>query len=202
VLAATYLARSDSRRLLLLGTGAMIPALIEAYTSAFPIQDIFIWGRDRQNADTAAAHARARNRPAQAVTDISTALAQADIVSAATLATVPLIKGAELRPGMHVDLIGAFRPEMCEADGASFARSKVFVDTFAGALDEAGDLLQAIAGGHFKSEHIAADLAALCQGRHAGRADDRDAITLFKSVGAALEDLVAAELVFDQWRKQ
>lgn len=202
VLAATYLARPDSRRLLLLGTGAMIPALIEAYTSAFRIENIFIWGRDRANAEAAVAQARAHNYPAEAVTDISAALAQADIVSSATLATEPLIKGEELRPGIHVDLIGAFRPEMCEADGVSFARSKVFVDTYAGALEEAGDLLQAIASEHFSSENIQADLASLCQERHPGRANDREAITLFKSVGAALEDLATAQLVFEQWRKQ
>lgn len=202
VLAATFLARPDSRRLLLVGTGAMIPGLIEAYTSAFAIERILIWGRDRENASTAASQARAKNYPAEAVTDIAAALEQADMISSATLATSPLLKGAELRPGMHVDLIGAFRPEMCEADGTCFARSRVFVDTYAGAMDEAGDLLQAIAAGHFQSHAIEGDLAALCQGRHAGRGTDRDAITLFKSVGASLEDLAAAELVFEQWRQQ
>jgi ornithine cyclodeaminase len=180
----------------------MIPALIEAYTSAFPIESVMIWGRDPENARAAARHASSGRYFAEAVTDISSALAQADIVSAATLATSPLIKGAELRPGMHVDLIGAFRPEMCEADGAAFARSRVFVDTHAGTLDEAGDLLQAIAGGHFRAEDIQADLTALSQGRHIGRGGDRDAITLFKSVGAALEDLAAAELVMERWRQQ
>jgi ornithine cyclodeaminase len=101
---------------------------------------------------------------------------------------------------MHVDLIGAFRPEMCEADGVAFARSRVFVDTYAGAMDEAGDLLQAIAGGHLQADAVQADLAALCQGHHRGRGNDHDAITLFKSVGAALEDLAAAELVMERWR--
>lgn len=199
VLAATFLARPDSRRLLLLGTGAMIPALIEAYASAFPIEKVFIWGRDPENANAAVAQARAKDFHAEMVTDISAALANVDVVSAATLATSPLIKGEHLRPGMHVDLIGAFRREMCEADGVTFARSRVFVDTYAGAMDEAGDLLQAIASGHFKEESIAADLAMLCQEKHAGRGGDRDAITLFKSVGASLEDLAAAEMVFERW---
>lgn len=202
VLAASYLARPDSRCLLLIGTGAMIPALIEAYTSTFPIESILIWGRDPDNARAAARHARSGRYCAEAVTDISSALARADIVSSATLATAPLILGDELRPGMHVDLIGAFRPEMCEADGAAFARSRVFVDTRAGAMDEAGDLLQAIAGGHLRADDIQADLTALSQGRHPGRGGERDAITLFKSVGAALEDLAAAELVMERWRQQ
>ncbi len=199
VLAATYLARPDSGRLLLLGTGAMIPALIEAYASQFPIENIFIWGRDPENAKAAAAHARAADFQAEAVSDISAALANVDIVSAATLATSPLIKGEALRPGTHVDLIGAFRPEMCEADGVAFARSQVFVDTYEGAMNEAGDLLQAIASGHFRADAIAADLASLCREKHKGRGADRNAITLFKSVGAALEDLAAAELVFERW---
>lgn len=201
VLAATFLAPPDSQRLLLLGTGAMIPALIEAYASVFPIKRILIWGRSPQSAATAVAQARAKNFNTEAVTDIQAALAEADIVSSATLATSPLIKGADLHPGMHVDLIGAFRPEMCEADGACFARSLVFVDTYAGAADEAGDLLQAIAGGYIRADAIAADLAALCRKGHLGRGDDRDAITLFKSVGVALEDLAAAELVFANWQQ-
>lgn len=201
-LAATYLARPDARKLLVVGTGAMVPALIEAYASTFPLERILIWGRDPQNANTAAAHARSRNIAAEAVTDIAAALQQVDIVSSATLSTSPLIKGADLQPGTHVDLIGAFRPEMCEADGAAFARSRVFVDTHAGAMDEAGDLLQAIAGGHFQADAIEADLATLCSSRHPGRGGDREAITLFKSVGAALEDLAAAELVMERWRQQ
>lgn len=201
VLAATFLARPDSRSLLLIGTGAMIPSLIEAYAGAFPIEKVFIWGRDPEHAKAAAAQARSRDFQAEAVTDIPAALAEVDIVSAATLSTSPLIKGVDLRAGMHVDLIGAFRPEMCEADGAAFERSRVFVDTYPGAMDEAGDLLQAIAGGHFRAEAIAADLATLCQQKHMGRGKDRDAITLFKSVGAALEDLAAAELVFASWRQ-
>lgn len=201
VLAATFLARPDSRRLLLLGTGAMIPSLIEAYASAFAIEHILIWGRNAQSARAAVEQARAHGFQAEVATDISAALASVDIVSAATLSTSALIKGADLRPGTHVDLIGAFRPEMCEADSVAFARSRVFVDTYAGAMEEAGDLLQAIASGQFRSEDIAADLSGLCQGKHAGRGADRDAITLFKSVGAALEDLAAAELVFERWRQ-
>jgi ornithine cyclodeaminase len=201
VLAATFLARPDSNRLLLLGTGAMIPSLIEAYTSAFPIEQILIWGRNTESANVAVAEARARQFQAAVVTHISAALTSVDLVVAATLATSPLIKGDDLRPGMHVDLIGAFRPEMCEADGPAFARARVFVDTYAGAMEEAGDLLQAIAGGQFRSDDIVADLAALCQGRHVGRGGDREAITIFKSVGTALEDLAASVQVFERWRQ-
>lgn len=125
VLAATFLARPDSRVLLVLGTGAMIPPLIEAYVSTFPIAKVLIWGRNAESAQAAVAHARVRGCDADVVANVSAALATADIVTAATLATTPLIRGADLRSGMHVDLIGAFRPEMCEADGAAFARAGV-----------------------------------------------------------------------------
>ncbi|MDB5674165.1 MAG: Ornithine cyclodeaminase [Sphingomonas bacterium] len=191
VLAASYLARKESRRLLLIGTGALIAPLIEGYASQFPLDGIRIWGRDLAKAEAAAGAAQTAGYPAQAVPDIDAALAESDIISAATLSTVPLIRGAALRPGMHVDLIGAFRPEMCEADGAAIGRALVYVDTIDGALHEAGDLIQAVAGGHFAMDRIVGDLASLCQGRYER---DVQAITLFKSVGTAIEDLAAAEL--------
>jgi len=200
VLAAGYLARTDSRRLLILGTGALIAPLIEAYAGVFALDDVAIWGRDRAKAEAAAAQARDAGATARAVARIEDALSGADIVSAATLATEPLIAGDALRAGMHLDLIGAFRPEMCEADGRAFARSDIFVDTREGTLDEAGDLLRSIAAGFTSPADIRGDLAALCTGRHPGRGGDRQAITLFKSVGTGLEDLAAAELVYAAWR--
>lgn len=194
-LAASRLARPDAATLLVIGTGALNAPIVEAYASAFVLKRILIWGRDTAKAEAAARAACERGHSAAAVGTIAAGLAEADIVSAATLATAPLVSGAELRPGMHVDLIGAFRPDMCEADPEAFARARVFVDTYEGALDEAGDLLQAIAAGVIGTDAIEADLAALCSGAHPGRGDDREAITLFKSVGTAIEDLAAAELV-------
>lgn len=194
-LAASRLARRDSAVLLLIGTGALNAPIIEAYASTFALERILVWGRDAAKAAAAAAAAREHGYPAEAVATIAEGLAVADIVSAATLATTPLITGALLRPGTHVDLIGAFRPDMCEADADSFGRARIFVDTREGALEEAGDLLQAIAAGAIAAYAIEADLAALCSGAHGGRGEDREAITLFKSVGTAIEDLVSAELV-------
>jgi ornithine cyclodeaminase len=193
-LAASFLARPDSRVLTLIGTGALIGPLAEAYSSRFTLDRILIWGRDQTKAEAAAAEARTAGLPAEACPDLDAGIGAADIVSSATLANLPLIRGELLRPGMHLDLIGAFRPDMCEADGACFARSRLFVDTHEGALTEAGDLIQAIASGDAAPDRIEADLAALCDGSHAGRGDDASAITLFKSVGTALEDLVAARL--------
>ncbi|MBW8294327.1 hypothetical protein [Sphingopyxis sp.] len=195
VLAASRLARPASNTLLVIGTGALNAAIIEAYSSAFGINQIMVWGRDADKAETAACAARAQGYPAAAIATIEAGLAAADIVSAATLATDPLIAGAALRPGMHIDLIGAFRPDMCEADAEAFARARVFVDTHEGAMDEAGDLQQAVAAGALGMDAIEADLAALCSGAHPGRGMDDKAITLFKSVGTAIEDLAAAELV-------
>ncbi len=195
VLAASRLARPDSATLLVIGTGALNAPIIEAYASAFALKRVLIWGRDAAKAEAVACAAREQGYPAAAIATVEAGLVEADIVSAATLATEPLIAGAALRPGMHIDLIGAFRPDMCEADVESFARARIFVDTREGALEEAGDLLQAIAAGAIAADAIEADLAALCSGAHPGRGDDREAIMLFKSVGTAIEDLAAAELV-------
>jgi ornithine cyclodeaminase len=194
-LAASRLARPGSGTLFVIGTGALNAPIVEAYASVIALKRVLIWGRDAAKAETAARAAREQGYPAAAVATVEKGLAEADIVSAATLATEPLIAGAALRPGMHIDLIGAFRPDMCEADADSFARARVFVDTREGVLEEAGDVLQAIAAGAMDADAIEADLAALCSGDHPGRVDDFEAITLFKSVGTAIEDMVAAELV-------
>ncbi len=119
------------------------------------------------------------------------AVAEADIISCVTLSTQPIIHGEWLTPGTHVDLIGAFRPQMRETDAECLRRSQVFVDTYAGAKGEAGDILQAIDEGAFQFDDIQAELAEVLTGTKPGRSD-KDTITLFKSVGASLEDLAAA----------
>ena len=119
---------------------------------------------------------------------------------AATLAQAPLILGAEVSPGTHVDLVGAFRPTMREADAALLARARLVVDTRAGCLAEAGDLVQALAEGAFGPDHIAADLAELCRGETPGRTDPAQ-VTVFKSVGWAGEDLAAAILAYEAGRQ-
>jgi ornithine cyclodeaminase len=201
-LAASFLARHDADTLLMVGTGALAPHLIEAHASVRPIRRVMIWGRDAEKAAVIAAEARATGLEAFVVSDLNAAVAVADIVSVATLSSKALVLGTTLAPGVHLDLVGAFRPEMCEADPAAFARARLFVDTREGALEEAGDLLQAIAAGAIGAEDIEADLAALCRGDHAGRGDDAAAITLFKSVGSSLEDLAGAELVVDAWQAE
>jgi ornithine cyclodeaminase len=192
VLAAGYLARPDSRRLLLLGSGKVARALAEAYRARFPIADIAVWSRSPASAARLAAHLAAEGHPARAVGTPDPA--DADIVAAATLSAEPLVRGAAVRPGTHVDLVGAFRPDMRESDGALLARAGVLaVDTRPGALAEAGDVVQAIREGAIAQASIAADLFELCRGAHPGRRSAEE-ITVFKSVGWAGEDLAAAVL--------
>ena len=126
------------------------------------------------------------------------ALADADIVSSATIATTPLVKGALLKPGAHVDLVGGFAPGMRESDDDAIRRARVYVDTRAGATKEAGDIVQPLASGVLAADDIVADLHELTRGQKPGRGTD-DEITLFKSVGAALEDLAAGVEVFKRF---
>ncbi len=144
---------------------------------------------------TLATSLKAQGFDARAVSELQAAAQQADIISCATLSTAPLVRGDWLRQGTHLDLIGSFTPDMREADAECFARSRVYVDTHE-ALAKSGDVLQAMAEGSFSSERLQGSLADLCRGERRGRESDRD-ITLFKSVGSALEDLAAAQLVYD-----
>ncbi|WP_163574472.1 bifunctional Delta(1)-pyrroline-2-carboxylate/Delta(1)-piperideine-2-carboxylate reductase [Halomonas faecis] len=195
-LAARELARTDAETLLVVGTGKLAPMVIEAHAAVRRIRRVLVWGRNPEKAERLADAYRDRF-DSVAVTDLAAASAEADVISCVTLSTEPLVRGEWLRPGTHLDLIGAFRPSMRETDGECLARSEVFVDTYAGARGEAGDIHQAIDEGLFSFEAIRADLAELLKEEKPGRSSD-DAITLFKSVGASLEDLAAAIEVWEQ----
>lgn len=192
-LASRFLSRPDSRTLLLIGTGHLSAHLAAAHCVVRPIERVLVWGRSAGKATALAAKLAGSGVPASAVDDIAAATAEADIIATATTSTVPLVRGARVKPGTHVDLVGAFTPAMRESDDELVARSSVYVDTRAGALAEAGDLLQAEAAGAWGREQLRGDLHDLCSGAVKGR-EREDEVTLFKSVGAAMEDLVAAEL--------
>lgn len=192
-LASRYLSRSDASTLLMVGTGKLAPSLIAAHASVRSLSRVLVWGRRRQAAEDVRASLVGATYSVTVVDNLESAVRQADIVSCATLATEPLIRGAWLREGQHIDLVGAFRPDMREADGEALSRAKVYVDTRAGALAEAGEVIQAIANGDLQEGDIIGDLFDLTRGTCHGRESTR-AITLFKSVGTALEDLAAAEL--------
>ncbi len=204
-LAARYLSRPDAARLLMIGTGALAPELIRVHAKVRPIEDVAIWGRTAAQAEALAARLSvslpaAIGRPVtvRAVGDREAAVRDADIISCATLATTPLVEGDWLREGQHVDLVGAFTPQMRESDDRAVQRARLYVDTRAGALKEGGDIVQPIASGAIGEPDVIADLFELARGLQTGRAaGDTSSITLFKSVGAALEDLAAAELAVE-----
>lgn len=194
-LAASYLAREDASRLLIVGAGALSPFLARAHSAVRPIREIRIWNRTPANAEKVVSDLRADGFNAEAVTDLDAELALADIVSSATISTTPLIKGALLKAGAHVDLVGGFTPDMRESDDDAITRARVYVDTRAGATKEAGDIVQPLASGVLKAYAIVADLHELARGEKKGRESAQE-ITLFKSVGAALEDLAAGIAVY------
>jgi ornithine cyclodeaminase len=194
-LAATWLAREDAAQLLVIGAGAMAPFLARALAAVRPIRRIAIWNRTRANAARMAEQLGDEDYNAEVVDDLDAAMAAADIVSCATISGQPLVKGAQLRPGTHVDLVGGFTPHMREADDEAIRRAAVYVDTRAGATKEAGDIVQPLASGVLTEHGILADLHELARGQKPGRRSG-DQITLFKSVGAALEDLAAGIAVY------
>jgi ornithine cyclodeaminase len=195
-LASAYLSRADASTLLIVGTGNLAPYLAEAHCAARPISRVLVWGRKPERAAALCERMRGNGLTAEAVSDLAAATAQADIISCATTSTEPLIRGRDLRPGAHVDLVGAFTPHMRETDDEAVRRASVFVDTYAGAFAEAGDLLQAAASGAWSTNRTCGDLHELAAGLKPGRRSDAE-ITLFKSVGAAIEDLTAAKLLLD-----
>jgi ornithine cyclodeaminase len=194
-LAASYLAREDASRLLVIGAGALSPFLARAHSAVRPVKEIAIWNRTRANAAKVVETLTRDGFDARVADDLDAELGAADIVSSATISTEPLVKGARLKPGAHVDLVGGFTPAMREADDDAIRRARVYVDTRAGATKEAGDIVQPLGSGVLTQDGIVADLFELTRGEKTGR-QSRDEITLFKSVGAAIEDLAAARAVY------
>ena len=180
----------------MVGTGALAPELIEAYAAVLPIKHVLIWGRNPEKAQKVVNRFHRPKFRIQATDDLEGAVKGAHIISCATLAKQPLIKGEWLQEGQHLDLIGGFTPEMREADDDCIRRCRVFVDTREGACKEAGDIVQPLAAGILSSDDIAGDLYDLTRGERAGRRF-YDQITMFKSVGTALEDLAAAQLAVE-----
>jgi ornithine cyclodeaminase len=191
-LAASFLARPDARHLLLVGAGQVARLLPAAYRVVRPIDRVTVWARSAAAATALAAQLRAEGFDSAASTDLPAAVAQADVVSCATLATAPLVQGAWLQPGSHLDLIGSFTPAMREADDACLAGAALYVDTDE-ALAKSGDLLGPLARGVISAASVRGTLASLSRGSAAGRGSATER-TVFKSVGTALEDLAAAML--------
>lgn len=196
-LAARHLARRDAAHLVMVGAGALAPHLVRAHACVRPILRVTLWNRSRRRAEELARRLGQTRFAVAIADDLAAAVREADIVSCATLSTEPLIRGAWLKPGAHVDLVGGFTPTMREADDETLRVARLYVDTRAGALKEAGDLVDPIRRGVICDSDVQGDLFDLCRGREKGRRSDRE-MTVFKSVGASIEDLAAAILVWDR----
>ncbi len=197
-LAAQYLARRDATKLLIIGAGKVGEQLVHAYRAAMPIEEIVVWNRSVENAQKLVDKLDVTDCKTSATKDLEAAVKGADIISSATLSEQPLIKGAWLREGQHVDMIGSFTPKMREGDDDVTRRGRIFVDTRT-ALVESGDIRQPLENGTISEGDICGTLYSLCGGGK-GRTGDGE-ITVFKSVGTAIEDLAAAKVAMEHIRE-
>ncbi|MDP4823078.1 MAG: NAD(P)-binding domain-containing protein, partial [Aestuariivirgaceae bacterium] len=189
-------ARTDATKLLMVGAGVLGPHVVRAHACVRKIRQVAVYNRSRAKAETLVAELNADGFAASVVDDLPKAAHEADIISCATTSTTPIIHGAWIRPGTHIDLMGAFRPVMREVDGEAVKRARVFIDT-PEAVTEAGDLIQAVNEGLFDMDLIAGTLAQLCKGELEGRHSSEE-VTLFKSCGSALEDLATAIMIYEK----
>jgi ornithine cyclodeaminase/alanine dehydrogenase-like protein (mu-crystallin family) len=190
-LGADILARHDAEVLLVAGAGGLAPHVVEAHMSIRPsIRRVMIWNRNPGKAEALAEQFRAQGKPVTATKSLDDAVSKADIISCVTMATAPLVRGRLLKPGAHVDLIGAYMPDMREADDDVARRAgRIFVDTRNNA-EGSGDVAGPLAAGVIRREDIVADLFDLCKGRHPGRESGHQ-ITLYKNVGGGHLDMFA-----------
>jgi ornithine cyclodeaminase len=191
LLAATRLARPDSRKILVLGAGTVGRSLVQAYSAAFPQAEFAIWNRTVSKAEDFAAQF-----PGMTVAeDLASAVSAADIITSATMSTDPFIQGDWLRPGQHLDLIGAYRPDMREADDTALTRARVFVDSFDTTIGHIGEINIPLENGLITREDMVADYYDL--GKFVRQSDDE--ITLFKNGGGAHLDLMTSRYILDRW---
>ena len=201
-LASQFLSREDSETLLLLGTGNLARFLIRAHASVRPLKKILLWGRTKANAEAVVADMQKELPDIEFVVadDIQTSCGKADIVAAATGSPDILVQGDWIKEGTHTDFIGNHHANKRECDTALAVKSKVYLDTYVNCFNEAGEVLVPIEEGVFKKEDVKGELAELCMAKVKGRESDSE-ITLFKSVGSALSDLVGANHAFQSLSK-
>ena len=192
LLAARRLARPDSKRILIVGSGIVGRSLWQAYSAAFPQAEFSIWNRSLEGAQQFAKDCDG----VTVTTDLETAVRNADIVTSATMATEPFLKGAWFQPGQHIDLIGAYRPDMREVDNEALLRTRVFVDSYATTMNHIGEMKIPLEAGVISPEDIIADYYELDMFKR--RSDDE--ITLFKNGGGAHLDLMTSFYIMDVWK--
>lgn len=190
--AATKLARPDSRDILIVGAGTVGRNLFAAYSSAFPEARFTVWNRTAKNAEAMVADCPGL----QVAEDLETAVRRADIVTSATMSTEPLLRGDWFQPGQHIDLIGAYRPDMREVDDAALRRARVFVDSYDTTVDHIGEIKIPLASGAIARDHLVADYYTL----DAFTRQSDDEITLFKNGGGAHLDLMTSRYILDAWQ--
>ena len=196
-ISARYLARADARVLAILGSGVQARSHFEALQRVRKFEEIRVWSPNPEHLRRFVSEVGSAARAAQSAEQ---AVRGADVILAATSSVTPVLANDWVSAGAHVIAIGACRPSQRELDPALVARSQLVVDSRAAALQESGDVVQAIAEGRFTAAHIQAELGEIVAGRAPGRTDSRQ-ITVFKSLGLAIEDLVAADLVFRRARE-
>lgn len=195
-LAARYLAREDAATLLLLGTGHLAQPLVDAHLAMRALRRVLLWGRDGAKAEALRAQLAERHPQVQfaLARDLAAGAGEADIIVCATGSSTPLLMGEWVRPGTHVDMLGNHSPAGRECDSALIAKAAVYVDSRQNVLKEAGELLIPIGEGVFSADQVRAELSELCRAGVSARSDARQ-VTVFKSVGTALADLIAAHMV-------
>ncbi len=197
-LASQLLSRADSNTLLLLGTGALVPELIRAHAAVRPISKVYVWGRTASKAQRIQTLFAQAPFQVEAVVDYLSIAPQVDIISTATMAVEPLLNEIHIRKGQHLDLVGSYLPHMREVDDSVVTKAKIYVDNRPGAEKESGDIFQPLSDGIITKEDIRGALAELCREEVNARELSSE-ITLFKSVGFALEDLVAARFYYERY---
>ena len=199
-LAAKRLARENSETLAVLGTGSLSVPLVQAHTDTMRLKNVLVWGRQFHKTQRVVKQLKELGIEVRAMGDLEETLALSDVVAVATTATEPFLKAAWVKPGTHISLVGAFTPQMAEAEPVLMARSQLFADCRASVLEKGGEVFQAIKQGLVLDSDIIADLAELTAQSDRNWRHDGQAITVFKSVGFALLDLIAAEVVMKDSR--
>lgn len=204
-LAATFLAPADSEIVLIVGCGSLAPYLVNAYRTAFPLVSRFVvWNRDKDKSVALASHCRDSLGNAddkviyEHTENLNEAIKAADIIVCATGSNTPLVKGVLIKDGAHLNLVGSFKKDMKECDDEAIGRGRVFVDVEA-AVEEAGELVGALERGVIEKKDIIGNLVDLVGGKVAGRKDGK--VAVFKSVGSAVFDLLAAQLAYESYVK-
>jgi len=197
-LASSFLSREDSSSLLMIGTGALSVNLIKAHASVRPIKQVYVWGRSFEKAVAICEELKEEPYTVEPIHKIEDKISDVAIVSSATLSKMPLVLGELLEEGQHIDLVGAYKKDMRESDDQTIQKASVYVDTFQGGLKESGDIVIPLQNGILKESDIKADLFELSAGKKKGRESEKE-ITMFKSVGHALEDLAAATYYYNKY---